>query len=114
MGAEPLPADWERLALFVAGRALDSDERALVELVDGRCTRIRERATHARGDHVEQVLQRRSKRVEVDLRTRDALREQRLASEFVGVETVEPLPDRLGGGHSPALLVQAAIRIGVQ
>ena len=63
-----LPADGQSLALFVACRRLPPDQRALVELAHRGRARVGERRPHARGDHVEQVLDARPQRVEVDLR----------------------------------------------
>jgi hypothetical protein len=54
-----LPADRKRLALFVARRGLQPDAGPLAELRERAGTGIRERGAHARGDHVDQVLQAR-------------------------------------------------------
>ncbi|CAI7648121.1 unnamed protein product, partial [Penicillium discolor] len=103
-----------RLALLVARRRLQSDESTVVELRHGRGPGVGEGRPHARRDHVEQVLDARAQRVEVDLGGGDALGEQLLARPLVGVEPTEPRLHRLGRGHPPRLLEQTTVRVALE
>ena len=64
-----LPGNWKRLAFLVAGGRLDSDEGTFVEFLHRCRPRVGERAAHAGGDHVEQILHGGAQRIQVDLRT---------------------------------------------
>src|SRR4051794_26083574 len=109
-----LPADGEGLALLVAGGGLDADTGALVELLHRAGAGVGEGGADSRGDHVEEVLDGRAQRVEVDAGRRDALGEELPAGQFVGVEAAEALVDRLRGGHPPALLEDPAALVRLQ
>ncbi len=85
-----------------------------MELREGARPGVRERAAHTGRDHVQQVLDGRPQRVQVDARARDALGEELLAGELVRVEPLEPALHRLRGRHAPALLVEAAVRVAVE
>src|SRR3546814_1397752 len=64
--------------------------------------------------HVDEILDARTQRVEVDLRRRDPLREQLLARELIRIEAAEPAVHGLGRRHAPRLLVRAAALVHEQ
>lgn len=85
-----------------------------MELRHGGGTGVGEGRPHARRDHVEQILDARAQRVQVDLGGGDAFGEELLACALVGVEPTEPRLHGLGRGHAPGLLEQAPVRVALE
>src|SRR4051812_20348415 len=107
------PGGEERLALGVAGGALDADDGPLVQLFERPRAGIAARAAQPGDDVVDEVLDAGTLRVEVHARRRDAFLEQRLAR---AVEARLPLGAAADGtcrGHAERLLEQPAIRVAV-
>src|SRR5687767_8696371 len=97
--------------LVVAGRALDADDGAGVELPDGPCARVGERAAYAGDDLVEDVLDAGALGVEEHPARGDALLEERRAGPVEGGQLPGAVLDGPRGRHTEGLLVEAAVDV---
>src|SRR5690606_28838166 len=109
-----LPARGQGASLGETGRGLDTDDGALVELLQCRRARVGARRPHTRGDRVDEVLDAGPGRVEGHPRRRDALLEQALARPLVPVVGAGTGADRALRGHAEGLLVRAALLVVAQ
>src|SRR4029079_18906499 len=108
------PAAGQGLSLVVPGPGLHSDDRTLVQLLEGPGADVGAGAAHAGGDLVEQVLDAGAGRVDQHPRARDALLEQALARPVEGTVVAAPGGHCAGRRHAEALLVGPTTGVGVQ
>src|SRR3954454_238613 len=104
----PSPAGRQRTALLVAGRALHPQDSPLVQLVDGPCARVGAGRADAGHDRVDQVLDPRSRRVQVHPRGADTLLEQPGPGPLEARLRRCPGLDRPRRRHAEGLLVEPA------
>src|SRR3954453_1772481 len=109
-----LPTHRERTPLLVAGRRLEPDDGALMEL--GQCAGagIGRAAADSGDDRVDQILDARPSRIEVHARARDALVEEGHPGAFETRRVARPVGDGARRGHAVRLLVRSAVRVALQ
>src|SRR6478609_1032100 len=108
------PGGVERAPLGEAGRALEPDDRPLVELLERARTGIRAAAAEPGDDLVDDVLDGGTRGVDVHPRRADALLEEGLAGAVVVGVGRGAVAHGPAARHAERLLVLAPVVVGVE